>query len=106
VNPASSITSASRVAIIGLAARALIPTVYSSAQSVEQGGLCAYGFYLPELTRLAASYVARLLGGAKVSDLPVHDPSRYLLAINLRTARELRIEFSAALQARADVAID
>ena len=92
--------------IISLAARHRLPAVYPYRFFVEAGGLMSYGPNLIDGYRRAAAYVARILKGEKPGDLPVQAPTKYVLAINLRTAKTLGIEVPPTLLARADEVIE
>ena len=89
-----------------LAARYRLPTVYPFHDSVAAGGLISYGPDLIDQYRAAAAYVDRILRGAKPADLPVQAPTKYHLAINLKTAKALGLEVPRALLARADEVIE
>jgi putative ABC transport system substrate-binding protein len=91
--------------IIQLAARGLLPAVYPFPQFAEAGGLMAYGNRQADLYRQAATYVDKILKGAKPADLPVEHPTKFLLAINLKTAKTLRLTLSPSLLLRADQVI-
>jgi putative ABC transport system substrate-binding protein len=80
--------------------------MFQSKDKVAAGGLMAYGANLPELFRRAAAYAHRILQGAKPADLPVELPSKYDLAINLKTARALGLDLPPLLVARADEVIE
>ena len=95
-----------RDSIISLAAQHRLPAIYGYRSHVAAGGLLSYGTDVPELNRRAAGYVDRLLKGEKPADLPVQAPTKYELAINLRTAKALGLEVPAALLARADEVIE
>lgn len=102
----SAPAAASRNLIITLAARHRLPTVYPYRFFATGGGLVAYGPDLLDQYRRAASYVDRILKGEKPADLPVQAPTKYELAINLRTAKALGLAVPPALLARADEVIE
>jgi putative ABC transport system substrate-binding protein len=95
-----------RNVIITLAARHRLPTLYSDHASVTDGGLIAYGPDRVDEFRRAATYVDRILKGEKPADLPVQAPTKYELAINLRTAKALGIDVPPTLLARADEVLE
>jgi putative ABC transport system substrate-binding protein len=92
--------------IIEQAARHRLPTMYGWRDFVVAGGLMSYGPDVQALVRKAASYVERIVKGEKPGDLPVEQPARLDLIINLKTARALGIEIPATLLARADEVIE
>jgi putative ABC transport system substrate-binding protein len=92
--------------IVSLAARYKLPAVYADRFWVASGGLISYGPDLVDLYRLAAGYVDRILSGAKPADLPVQAPTKYVLVINLRTAKALGLDLPASVLARADEVIE
>jgi putative tryptophan/tyrosine transport system substrate-binding protein len=92
--------------IIGLAARHKLPTVYPERFYVIAGGLLSYGPDQTEQFRRAAGYIDRILKGEKPADLPVQNPTKYELVINLKTAKALDLQVSPALLTRADEVIE
>jgi putative ABC transport system substrate-binding protein len=92
--------------IIDYLAKNRIAGMFQSKDKVAAGGLMAYGANLPELFRRAAAYAHRILQGAKPADLPVELPSKFDLAINLKTARALGLDLPPLLVARADEVIE
>jgi putative tryptophan/tyrosine transport system substrate-binding protein len=95
-----------RDGIIGLAARHRLPTVYPYRIFVASGGLLSYGADVSDVFRRAATYVDRILKGDKPADLPVQAPTKYELAINLKTAQALGLEIPPKLLALADEVIE
>jgi ABC-type uncharacterized transport system substrate-binding protein len=92
--------------LIELAARRRLPAVYPASHFGPGGGLCSYGFNQDEQFRQAASYVARILGGAKPADLPVQTPTKFELILNLATAKALGLTIPQTLLATADEVIE
>ena len=95
-----------RELIIGLAAQHRLPAVYFNRLFVEAGGLISYGADTIDPLRRAAGYVDRILKGEKPADLPVQNPNKYELLINLKTAKALGLDVPATLLARADEVIE
>jgi putative ABC transport system substrate-binding protein len=92
--------------IVGLATRYKLPAVYYEPVFVRDGGLIAYGPDLVDQYRRSASYVGRILKGEKPADLPVQAPTKYELAVNLKTAKALGLDVPATLLARATEVIE
>jgi putative ABC transport system substrate-binding protein len=101
-----STTSINRDVIIALAARYRLPAVYNSRFFVAAGGLMSYGFISADQYREAASYVDKILRGAKPGDLPVQSPTRYETVLNLKTAKALGLTPPAGLLVAADEVIE
>ncbi|HWN15751.1 MAG TPA: ABC transporter substrate-binding protein [Candidatus Dormibacteraeota bacterium] len=99
---ADPVLSSNRERILQLAARHRLPTMYEWKEIVEIGGLMSYGPSLAEVNGRVAVYVDKILKGASPAALPVERPTRFELAVNLKTAASLGLKFPAALVARAD----
>jgi putative ABC transport system substrate-binding protein len=91
-----------RPRIVALAAKAKLPAIYTGRGAVQAGGLMAYGPQLRDLFRRAATYVDKILKGAKPGDLPVEQPTKFELAVNLKTAQALGLTIPPSLLRRAD----
>jgi putative ABC transport system substrate-binding protein len=95
-----------RIRVNTLALGARLPTMHGLREYVEAGGLMSYGPNLPDLLRRAADYVDKILRGAKPGDIPVEQPTKFDLIINLTTAKALNLEIPPTLLARADEVIE
>jgi putative ABC transport system substrate-binding protein len=100
------LVNANRIQIGSLALGARLPGMYVAREFVEAGGLMSYGPNYPGLFRRAGDYVDRILRGAKPADLPVEQPTKFDLVINLKTAKALGLDVSLSLQQRADEVIE
>jgi putative ABC transport system substrate-binding protein len=100
------LVSINRTRIAILAASARLPTMMPFREFVEAGGLMSYGSNIPDLFRRAADYVDKILRGAKASDLPVEQPTKFDLVVNLTTAKALGLDLPASVLARADEVIE
>jgi putative ABC transport system substrate-binding protein len=102
---AGGLTAAHRTEIAELAVKSRLPAIYSGRQYVEAGGLMSYGVSLPDLNRRAATYVDKILKGRKPADLPVEQPTKFELVINLKTAKQIGMTIPPNVLARADKVI-
>ncbi len=92
--------------IMALAERHRLPVIYGFRQFVTEGALMSYGPDTADIVRRSATYVDRILKGEKAGNLPVQAPSKYQLAINLKTAKAFGLTIPATLLARADEVIE
>ena len=103
---ADPLVNSSRIRINILALGARLPTMHGFREAVEVGALLSYGPNFADLFRRAADYVDKILRGAKAADLPVEQPTKFDLVINLTTAKALELEVPPTLLARADEVIE
>ena len=100
------VTARYRERVVELAMKSRLPAMYGFREFVDAGGLIAYGVNVPHLCRRAAVYVDKIIKGAKPAELPVEQPPRFELVINLKTAKALGLEVPPMLLARADEVIE
>jgi putative ABC transport system substrate-binding protein len=102
----SPVFTRDRKQIIERAAKYRLPAIYEWREHVEVGGLMSYGGSIGELSRSAAVYMDKILKGAKPAELPVEQPTKFELVINLKTAKTLGLTIPPSLLARADQVIE
>jgi putative ABC transport system substrate-binding protein len=95
-----------RTQFVELTAKSRLPAVWANRTVVEAGGLMSYGTYIPALFRRAAVYVDKILKGAKPADLPVEQPTKFELVINMKTAKRLGLTVPQSLLLQADLVIE
>src|SRR6516164_7889062 len=106
VIPDGGFTTAHRAPIISAAARNNVPAVYGLSESARDGGLLSYGADVVDIYRGAATYVDRILRGEKPGDLPVQLPTKFEMAVNLKTAKALGLAIPPSILLRATEVID
>jgi putative tryptophan/tyrosine transport system substrate-binding protein len=100
-----SVAGAQRTQVVELAAKSRLPAIYSGTEHMEVGGLMSYGVSFGELFRRAAIYVDKILKGAKPAELPVEQPTKFELLINVNTAKQIGLTIPPNVLARADKVI-
>ena len=103
--PAGALMRANGKRIVGFALKSRLPSVYPDRESVDAGGLMSYGADLADSYRRVAYYVDKILKGAKPADLPVEQPTKFELVINLKTAKQIGLTIPQKVLARADKVI-
>ena len=103
---ADALLNANRIRINTLALGARLPTMHGYKESVEAGGLMSYGANFPDLFRRAADLVDKILRGTKPADIPVEQPTRFDLVVNLTTAKALDLTIPDSFLLRADQVIE
>jgi putative tryptophan/tyrosine transport system substrate-binding protein len=101
----AGVASAHRSEIVELAVKSRLPAIYDRVEFVEVGGLMTYTESSTDLFRRAAMYVDKILKGAKPADLPVEQPTKFELVINLKTAKQIGLTIPPNVLARADKVI-
>ena len=99
--PAGPLVNANRKRIAGLALKSRLPSTYDNREAVDDGGLMYYGADLADSYRRVATYVDRILKGAKPADLPVEQPTKFEFVINLKTAKQIGLTIPPEVLARA-----
>jgi putative ABC transport system substrate-binding protein len=101
-----TVTSTNRRQIVDLAARYRLPAIYASREFVDDGGLMTYGVSYPQLYYRAASFIDKILKGAKPADIPVERATKFEFVLNLKTAKALGLEVPTSILLRADEVIE
>ena len=98
----SPVLNSQRKQVVELAVKSRLPAIYARREAVEDGGLMSYGVSIADLSRRAATYVDEILKGAKPGDLPIEQPTKFELVINLKTAKQIGLTIRPNVLARAD----
>jgi len=102
---ASRVISINQQQIVAFAAKNRLPAIYPYSEFIDAGGLMFYGVSFSDLFRRAATYVDKILKGSKPADLPVEQPTKFELVINLKTAKQIALTIPPNVLARADKVI-
>jgi putative tryptophan/tyrosine transport system substrate-binding protein len=102
---AGSLVTSHRTEIVELAVKSRLPVIYPNSQWVDAGGLMTYGASNTYMERRAATYVDKILKGAKPTDLPVEQPTKFELVINLKAAKQIGLTIPPNVLVRADKVI-
>jgi putative tryptophan/tyrosine transport system substrate-binding protein len=102
---ANSVVNIHRTQLVEMAVKSRLPAIYYRSDFVEAGGLMSYGASIADLDRRAATYVDKILKGTKPADLPVEQPMKFELVINLKTAKEIGLTIPQSMLYRADKVI-
>jgi putative tryptophan/tyrosine transport system substrate-binding protein len=100
--PGGGLTNVNQKRVVGFALKSRLPSMYGRREDVDAGGLMSYGADAAESYRRVAYYVDRILKGAKPADLPVEQPTKFELIINLKTAKQIGLTISPEVLARAN----
>ena len=98
----SGVLSSLRAQVVELAVKSRLPAIYYIREYVEAGGLMSYGVSITDLDRRAATYVDKILKGAKPADIPVEQPTKFEFIINLKAAKQIGLTIPPNVLARAD----
>ena len=98
----SAIYASHRKQVVDVAVKSRLPTIFRNAEYVDDGGLMSYGVNLLELARRAATYIDKILKGAKPGELPIEQPTKFEMIVNLRTAKQIGLTVPPHVLARAD----
>jgi putative ABC transport system substrate-binding protein len=102
---AGGVASGHRTQIVDLAVKSRLPVIYTGRDQVEAGGLMHYGVSFTDLDRRAATYVDKILKGAKPADLPIEQPKKFEFIVNLKTAKQIGLTIPQSVLARVDKVI-
>jgi ABC-type uncharacterized transport system substrate-binding protein len=101
-----SVVLASRREVVALARKHRLPAIYATREFADAGGLISYGTHYPDLYRRAAIFVDKIFKGARPADLPVEQPTKLEMVVNLKAAKALDLDIPAQVLGRADEVIE